>query len=50
MRKYVKIEKSNVDRVDQAIDWFVEIRVLKGLPQFIFSPVSYNSLRALPFQ
>ena len=50
MRKYVKIEKSNVDRVDQTIDRFVGIRVLKGLPQFIFSLVSYNSLRALPFQ
>ena len=45
-----KMKSQNVDRVDQVVDQFVRIGVLKGLLRFIFSLVSSGSLRPLPIQ
>ena len=44
------MKSQNVDRVDQVVDQFVRIGVLKGLLRFIFSLVSSGSLRPLPIQ
>ena len=49
-KMHKKMKSQNVHHVDQAVDQFVRIRVLKGLPRFIFSLVSSGSSRALSIQ